>query len=61
MKTDLKKYVKEVSKDGGDAALTTTSIKLKQNNLRFVKGKNLNLSAIVRDYLDRLENEEKSA
>lgn len=61
MKVDLNKYVKEVSKDGGDSELTTTSIKLKRNNMRFLKSKKLNLSAIVRDYLDRLESEEKSA
>ena len=46
---NLKNYIKPKTKD-----YVTTSVTIKAEHVRFLKEKNVNFSALVRDYLDLL-------
>lgn len=52
----LKKYVKD-RPEKLDAV--TTSVTLEKKHMEFLRRFNLNLSRMVRDYLDKLERENK--
>ena len=52
---DLKKFEKVKSRE----KIKTTSLNLTETQVNFIRRNRLNLSALVRDFLDRLMAEEK--
>ncbi len=53
--TKLDKYIK--NKQGDKVPKVTTSINLELRHTEFLKRRNLNLSLIIRDYIDKLIRE----